>query len=199
LLSTTEDQLRPLLNGELLTLRKRYDALLQVLDRVGCVILRRGTIEDYYGSQQLGSIGKPEAAAAEMEALSSLPIELIRERYDDVVRAIQIAAPLKPPDENALLRAQLGGLLGTAMLIVQPGMSDDELNSRAAMNVGTEAPVFRLSNLSSGGNTRIRRIEVSITSPLFARDGFPFQIADTDNLTATIEQKLPSVPNRITV
>jgi hypothetical protein len=131
LLSSTTDELRPLVDGEALTLRTRYNALLEILDSAGCIILRRGTIEDYYFDSYPGSVGKPEAAAVEMEKILILAETAVRRQYEDVVRAVQIAAPLKKIDENMLLREQLGSLLGGALLIVKPGMLDDELNSRA--------------------------------------------------------------------
>jgi len=51
--------------------------------------------------------------------------------------------------------------------------------------------VFRLSNQTSQNNP-LRKVAVAISSPLFAREGFPFEVNDRDNLTSIIERKLPS-------
>ena len=108
---TSEEELRPILNGELFALRTRYETLLGVLATAGCIFLRRGTIEDYYLEQATTTtVGKPEAAASEMESLPTLSPAEIRARYSDVISAIDIAAPLKKIDENELLREQLGSL-----------------------------------------------------------------------------------------
>ncbi len=180
---------------ELSPLRKRYDALLDALSTAGCTILRSGTIEDYYFQEYPTNLyGKPEAAAMEMEHVLALPLADIQKQYHDVIRAMHVSAPLKKIDENSLLREQLGSLLGAALQIARPGMLDDELNARAAANLSAGAPVFRFANRSIQDNVSgvTRSIEVSITSPLFARQGFPFEISERDNLTALIDQKLPS-------
>jgi hypothetical protein len=194
LLSTPKQDLEGLLGGELIALRARYDALFEMLASAGCVVLRRGTIEDYYFNPISASIGKPEVAALEMEHASALKPDQVRQQFGDVVRALDVAAPLKKIDENGLLREQLGSLTGAALQLVEPGMPDDELNSRSTANFNSSKPVFRFSNKSvaSGAPGYRRRIEVSITSPLFVRAGFPFEIGEEDNLTTVIAQKLPT-------
>jgi AAA domain, putative AbiEii toxin, Type IV TA system len=192
---TSEEDLKQPLAGELLTLRKRYEALMDVLASAGCVILRRGAIEDYYFDEQPDSaIGKPEAAATEMEGLTARTASDVRKQFNDVIRAVDIAAPLKKIDENEILREQLGSLLGAALQIVRPGMSDDELNSRVLANFSLTKPVFRFANRSEQSNgTPLRRVHVSISSPLFVRPNFPFEISEHDNITVVVDQKLASV------
>jgi len=192
---TPEEALKDLLSGELLALRKRHEVLLDILATAGCIILRRGTIEDYYfDNQSLTSLGKPEAAATEMETLSAHSATDIRERYEDIIRAIEISAPLRKIDENALLREQLASLLGAALQIVRPGMPDDELNARTAANFSSTTPIFRFTNRSTQtSDAPFRRVEVSMKSPLFVRDCFPFVVTEQDNLTLIVGQKLNSV------
>jgi hypothetical protein len=194
LLTGSETELKNFASGEFLSLRKRYDALLETLASAGCVVLRRGTIEDYYLRPSLvPTVGKPEVAVVEMERTLAQTQIQVRLQYDDVIRAIEIAAPLKPIDENALLREQLGSLLGAALQIASPTMKDVELNARAAANFSSGKPIFRFTNRSveqTGG--ALRRVEVQIESPLFKRDGFPFVIDEHENLTSIVRQKLPS-------
>jgi hypothetical protein len=176
-----------------LNIRRRYDALLDVLDKVGCIILRKGTIEDYYSTIQSAVSGKPESAAIEVEHLETLQEPEARIRYSDIVKALEVSAPIKRVNENDLLREQLGSLLGAAFQIVTPAISDVEFNSRTKANYGSDKPVFGVANRTKpdgkGGYARL--IEVSITSPLFVRDGFPFVVGDKENLTDVIESKLP--------
>jgi hypothetical protein len=181
-------------DGEWVNIRNRYDTLLSVLDKAGCIILRKGTIEDYYvGDYSETMSGKPERAALEVERLEILGAVDARERYADLVKAVEISAPLKRINENDLLREQLGALLGAAFQIVSHGMSDNELNSRARANSSGDKPIFHFANRTSqdgkGGSARC--IEVSISSPLFVKDGFPFVICDRENLSSVIEGKLP--------
>ncbi len=185
------------LGPDWLNLRKRYDAQLEVLERAGCVVLRRGTLEDYFLSAEaisaLGSVGKPEGAAIEVEYFSTQSDQLLKDAYADIVAAIQISAPINKIDENDLLKEQLGALLGAALLFVTPKMSNDELNARAAANFGSDKPVFKFANRTKevdNGNC-IRRINVEITSPLFHREAFPFEIDESQNPTVEIERRLP--------
>lgn len=191
LLSGSDSELREILGGALVELRTRFDALIKLLAQAGCVVLRKGTIEDYYFANYPG-MGKPEAAASEAEGMGQQEENALRDQYKDVFVAIETAAPLRKIDENALLREQLGSLLGAAMQIVQPGMSDDELNARAAANLGTEGLVFSFANRSTNENSGTeRRLEVHITSSLFKRDSFPFEVGERDNIIAIVQQKLP--------
>jgi hypothetical protein len=194
LLTTPKAVLQNILSGELLALRTRYDALLDVLASAGCIILRRGTIEDYYSNNtSTGSRGKPDAAALEVEQFESQDEQYFVDHFGDVVRAIKIAAPNKRVDENALLREQLGSLLGAALQIVKPDMSNDELNTRIAINSVYEAPIFLFKNFSSTKEGRLQRcVGVNIVSPLFERYGFPIEVSEHENLTLVIDRMLPS-------
>jgi hypothetical protein len=194
LLVTPETDLAGLLSGELAALRKRYDALLELLAVAGCIILRRGTIEDYYSTgASRGTLGKPESAAVEVETFSSRDSQNIKQNFDDVVRAVEIAAPIKKIDENAFLREQLGSLLGAAFQIVTFSMPDDELNARIKSNSPYEALVFQFINRSSVVDGRPHRcLEVNIISPLFKRDKFPFEVSEHENLTIVVDRMLPS-------
>jgi hypothetical protein len=186
-----EAELRKLANGpRWISLRRRVTALLDAADSVGCFFLRRGTIEDYYlHVATADDAGKPEAAAAEVASwLASDKISVVL-RYSDVVRAMRYAAPAQKVDENDLLREKLGAALGALFQSMQLDMSDDELNSRAQTTLGADASIFQFANVSNG---QIKRLRVTMSSPLFKRDSLPFEISEVDNLTAAIREKLPT-------
>ncbi len=195
LLSSDDDVIRNLGSGEKwLALRERYRALLNALDVSGCIFLRRGTIEDYYvAAAARSNSSKPDAAAIEVDKLADMEVDQIESAYNDAVRALNIAAPRKEINENDLLREQLGSLLGAALQIATAGMPDDELNSRAASNSASEQPVFQFANKSQAGRSgaNVRRVAVSIRSPLFSRPTFPFEIGEGENQAFTIREKLP--------
>jgi hypothetical protein len=133
---------------------------------------------------------KPEAAAAEAAAWEVMGKSTLVERYSDIIRAMHFAAPIQRIDENALLREKLGAALGALFQSMQPQMPDVELNSRAEATLGADATIFRLENKSSDERKRVR---VSIASNLFPRDSFPFEIDETENLTAVVGSKLPPI------
>lgn len=191
LLSAPEGVIREFRKGqEWMALRQRYQTMLEALDGAGCVVLRRGTIEDYFSSPEVEhSAYKPEAAAIEVDEFMNAPPTEVARRFDDPVRALRTAAPIVEVNENDLLREQLGSLLGAALQIVEAGMSDDELNARAASNSSSEQPVFRFSNKTAVGGTK--RVEVSIRSPIFSRSTFPFEVTESDNQAFAIRERLP--------
>jgi hypothetical protein len=195
LLVANEDEIQIFKQAERwLSLRQRYQALLDALDQAGCIILRRGTIEDYYMSEAARRVStKTEAVAIEVNYLSEMNLIDVRSRYADAVQALEIAAPIKEINENDLLREQLGSLVGAALQIVAVGMPDDELNARAASNSSSEQPVFKFENktLADGRGGNSKRISVGVLSPLFARPTFPFEIGEGDNPTSVIGEKLP--------
>jgi len=190
-LSRSETDLGALpLGEEWIALRHRFTALLNALEDVGCFVLRRGTIEDYYLRSTRGrSTGKPENAADEAAAYGQEEEATLRQQYDDVLRVIAYAAPVSRVDENQFLRGMLGGFLATAFQHLRSGTPDNELNALAAGSNPSSLSVFRLENVSAQNTLTLR---VHIVSSLFPRSGFPFDIRYDENLNALVAQKLPS-------
>jgi hypothetical protein len=186
----SEAELIPLEKGsEWLSIKARFGALFDALEKTGCFVLRRGTIEDYYlDAGGRDGRNKPQAAAAETAAWEGKENRTIAHRYSDIIRAMRFAAPIVRIDENDLLREKLGAVLGALFQTMEPQMPDIELNGRAQAVLGAEATIFRLENKSNHGRKRVR---VSVASDLFRRDLFPFEIEETENLTAVIRSKLP--------
>jgi len=178
--------------AEWMSIKTRYEALLDVLDKAGCIVLRRGTIEDYYLDKVSELQDKPASAAREAESFVTSSKNDLRARYRDVVSAISTAAPIKNISENDLLREQLSGMLAVALVVVKPSMSDDELNVRAKANFGTDHSIFRFENTThdDGRGGYIRSVRVRIDSTLFEREEFPLEITEQDNVVAAIERVL---------
>jgi hypothetical protein len=194
LLAANVHNMMQLPNGEMLHgLRHRFDALLEVLADAGCVVLRNGTIEDYYQDASPQQTGKPDAAANEVEGFDGVSATQLRVRYSEIVKAIELSAPIRRINENELLREQLGSLLGAAFQLVTVSMTDEELNSRAVANFISDKPAFSFSNKSvrDENDTTKKLIQVAISSPLFPRSNFPFVIGEGDNITSVILTKLP--------
>jgi len=170
-------------------IKKRLEALFDALERAGCFILRRGTIEEYFlkTTVQENSLGKPDAAAREIEGWQGQTKEDLEARYVEPIRAMRHAAPLPKIDENYLLREKLGAILGAVFQSMRTDMTDAEINARALSTLGPDAAIFKLENISEPSRKRLR---VSMASMLFPRPTFPFDLSEHDNLTAVIGTKL---------
>jgi energy-coupling factor transporter ATP-binding protein EcfA2 len=175
-------------SSDFVAIKKRFAVLFETLEAAGCFILQKGTVEDYYRSTN-NNISKIDAAALEAEAFEDAPFGKFQTNYSDIIRAIEAAAPIQPVDENLFLRERLGGMLGAIFQFMETGTPSSELNSRAR-NFQPDASIFNLDNCSSLDELRIR---VSINSPLFQRNTFPFEVSINENLTKIIRDKLPAL------
>ncbi|WP_165982355.1 ATP-dependent nuclease [Dankookia rubra] len=190
LLSAEEAALLRLPHGvEWCALRNRFGALLRALEAGGCFVLRRGTIEDCFRPDTpANTTGKPEAAADEAATFPEAPETDLRQRYADVLRAVERAATAPPIDENAFLRFQLASLLAGVFQVLKPGTGADEIALAAAAH-HEAGQLFALENATSecGGAPALR---VRITSPLFTRPTFPAIVRRDQNLHAEVERLL---------
>lgn len=190
LLTTPDEQLTDITNGEAwVALKVRFVALLEALEKSGCFVLRRGTIENYYSPfASMDLRAKPQAAAAEVACWTDGSLPALQARYADVVRAMHCAAPVKCIDENRLLRMKLAAAVGALFQVMQTDTPDDDLNSQALSTIGSDASIFKFENKSAPGT---RRLRINLSSTLFKSSAFPFEVGEGDNLTALVRDKLP--------
>ena len=106
LFTATDSDLSKLASDDAwVSIKKRISVLLDVLEKSGLFILRRGSIESYYQkSDQFTSIGKPSAAADEMEYINQLEKASLHEPYADILRCVQFASKAEPICEADALR-----------------------------------------------------------------------------------------------
>lgn len=167
-------------------LRLRYLALLSILATVGCHLLKRGTIESYFESKA-PAVGKPEAAANEASKFQAADVDELKRRYEDVVKALQDAAPRRTVNENDLLRVKLAAAIASILQFMSATMSEERIAAHATSVLGADAELFRFENASDEKNLRLR---VHMRSPLFSRTSFPFDISDAENLNVVVRARL---------
>ena len=110
------------------SLCRKYDVLLNALHNLGCFFLRRGAIENYYGSIEEIGTGKPDRAALEAAGFDVREMQDLSTRYRDVYAALYYAAPNQLVDEDHLLRMKLGAILTPVMLGMTLNSSDQQLD-----------------------------------------------------------------------
>ena len=168
------------------SLQTKFDALLTGLAELGCFFLRKGTVENYY-RLSTGERSKPDLAAEEAAGFEEATASELQRDFADIVSALLHIAPNQRVDEDMLLRPKLGAVLSAAFLGMNAAMPDETLNALAKNTIGTDAEVFKLTNVSDIG----LRINVDIASPLFKRDAFPFDIGREDNPNIVVPRHLP--------
>lgn len=94
-MNTSPEQILAWSNGERwLALRHRLEGVFALLEQLGCFILRRGSIEDYYLVEDNPYLDKIAASLFEAERLCYIPQGIVEAGYDDLLRALRFAAAL---------------------------------------------------------------------------------------------------------
>ena len=168
------------------SIKKRISALLDVLEKSGLFVLRRGSIESYYQkSDQLTSIGKPSAAADEMEYISQLDKASLHEPYADILRCVQFASKAEPICEADALRDLLLAVAAPAHARLKAGDSAKDFNVLARSILGERSKIFDLA-VKDGS------LVISIASNILKIDGFPLVVSKDDDAAKAISLALAS-------
>ena len=165
-------------------LKIRLQYLLNLLSSLGCFILTRGTIENYYRyADQLTKEEKPNASVNEIECL--VDIAKAENQYQDVIVAIRYAAQTKSINESLAIRDLVLSVLAPALATLSSSTTDASLNSNSKNLLGKRADLFKLSIVNSDKPY----IKVEINSKILEPQGFPLLIPkDADPIKAVNEQ-----------
>ncbi|MDQ2832610.1 MAG: AAA family ATPase [Acidobacteriota bacterium] len=169
-------------------IRIRFQALLDFLEQVGCFILPRGTIENYYLCSNLTATEKPSKAAEETVYLATASRQDIEDRYDVVIRALRFASDAPVIDEAAEVQSVLGAVVGAVMPAIRAESTDDTLTATALRTVADRAKIFRLWNATDEqGDVQLG---VDLSSQILDVSGFPFQLPERENPTPIIRRNV---------
>lgn len=167
-------------DGAWTTIKKRIAALLDVLENSGLFVLRRGSVESYYQmSDQFTSIGKPSAAADEMEFISQQDKTVLQEQYADILRCVQFASKAEPICEADALRDLLLSVAAPAHARLKAGDSAKDFNILARSILGERSKIFDLA-------VKDDSLVISIASNILRIDGFPLSVSKDDDAVKII-------------
>lgn len=167
------------------SLKTRIVVLFDILEELGCFVLRKGAIESYYIYESATvSNGKPSSAALEITQLVDTPVEEIRTQYNDLVRALEYASLDKKVDESYAVRKELYSELALVLGILPHVTQASELSSAIKQTKGSSESLFNYTTICS--NER-NGVEVSLHSEIINVDGFPFQAFIGDNVNQLID------------
>lgn len=165
-------------------MRARFIALLDLLEQSGLFFLRRGSIEAYYtSSDQFTSIGKPSAAATEIEHFIGLTSRDVHAAYSDVVRCIRHASGAEMICEAEALRDLLLSVVAPAHARFKSGDKSQSLNLLARSILGDRSKIF---NLVVEGE----KLVVAIESTILDVEGFPLALGKDDDVLKRINEAL---------
>ena len=141
-------------SGDWKSLKTRISVLYDILEELGCFVLRRGAVESYYAFAPNTTFnGKPSAAALEVSQLVEKTDEQICERYADLIRSLKFAALDKTVDESFAVKKELLSELALVLGILHKVSTEKELLSNIKQTKGSAETLFdysiRISILAS--------------------------------------------------
>ncbi|MCM2438281.1 AAA family ATPase [Agrobacterium vitis] len=175
ILSQSQDQLTEL-PDRWAAIRARLDVLLSVLEELGCFILRRGTIEDYYSGTDLKEVpSKPDAAVKEALFIQDAEDGALEHSFNDVVRCLRAASSAEKLNEGEALLDLLLSCVAPLQTRLKSGSPTVNANQLARAINGDAAQVFDFTWAEG-------KILVNLKRKILAVAGFPLSIRAEDNV-----------------
>ena len=173
------------------SLKKRITVLFDILEKLGCFILRRGAVESYYAfSPNTTFNGKPSAAANEVSYWEDKSNEQIYAQFSDIVRSLQFAALDKTVDESFAVKKELLSELALILGILPQVSTEKELLSCIKQAKGSAESLFDYRIIN---DSKRLGVEVSLKSEIIDVDGFPFKAFVGDNVNILIDERIQSL------
>ncbi len=171
-------------------IQKRITVLFDILEELGCFVLRRGAVESYYAfSPNTTFSGKPSAAAYEVSQLEGKTNEQIEEQFSDLVRSLKFAALNKTVDESFAVKKELLSELALVLGILPKVSTERDLLSCIKQAKGSTESLFNYKIINDSNRPGV---EVSIKSEIIDVYGFPFNAFVGDNVNQLIDEKVKS-------
>jgi energy-coupling factor transporter ATP-binding protein EcfA2 len=169
-----------------ITMKRRLEAALDILELAGCFILRRGAIESYYqASDRFTSEGKPSAAVDEIDHLENESNENIIKAVPEIVRCIEYASLGEKINEAESLRDVLLSIAAPAMAKLNAGTNTQNIRILSKTILRERAAIFELS-------VEKNQLIIRMNSKILNVGGFPMTFNPGDDVVRIIEQSLQS-------
>ncbi|MCG9771464.1 AAA family ATPase [Pseudoalteromonas piscicida] len=170
------------------SIKTRLLMLLGMLEKLGCFILRLGTIESYYQySDQLTADEKPNAASHEATSILAMETSAIENSYGDIVRAIRYASSAEEINEAEAIREIVLAITTPALAMISPSTTEAELKSSSRNMFGAKSDLFNLSTKIE--NNEIYLV-VELNTNILEVEGFPLEIRKGDNPIDEVNRRL---------
>ena len=167
-----------------LSMRDRLKAVMELAEISGLFFLRRGTIEAYYKkADALTSVGKPSAAATELEWIYGSDPGDVASAYDDVMRCVRFAANAEEIRESEALRDILLAIAAPAQAKLNGGTTSQDLRIVSRSILGDRSQIF---DLALDGDALV----IELKSQILDVTGFPIRIKKDDNVGAIVAAAL---------
>lgn len=186
---STIEEIRLWPDGEQwIQIETRLITAFDILESLGCFVLRRGAIESYYiYSDNATYDEKPSKAVEEIERLQEQENIYICGKYDDIIRALKHVTQINEIDEGYAIRKELLSELALAIEVL-PRIKDSKgIYSAIKQSKGSLSTLFAYSIVEKNGK---KGIEVGLNSSILDVQGFPFTIFPGDNVNDIVSKNI---------
>lgn len=175
-----------------ISLKTRITALLEILEQLGCFILRKGAIESYYAfSPNTTFNGKPSAAADEVSHWERKSDKELKDNFSDIVHSLEFAALDNKIDESLAVKHELLSELPLILGILNEQSTEKELWANIKQTKGSAKSLFNYKIINEKNRFGV---EISIKSTIIDVYGFPFKAFVGDDVINIINNNIQSNP-----
>jgi hypothetical protein len=166
------------------SIRLRFRGLIDILEKVGCFILRKGTIEDYYyTTPNLNNGNKTAFAVEETEFIIENNPTDFQNKYSDVIRSLEYAAKQENIDESNQVRDLVLQVISPILSSLSKINSTSDLTIKANQILKSDSELFDFNLIKEDSR---KSVEIKLKSTLLQVEGFPiiFSIDENPIITA---------------
>lgn len=173
------------------SIKSRIESLLQILEKVGFFVLKKGAVESYYQfSPNTIYSGKPSAAAEEISYIGEQNIEFINENYNDIIAALRYVAITKKVDESFAIKKELLSELALALGILQLNSTEKDIYAAIKQAKGNVTSLFEYHIINIEGRMGLK---VDLQSKIIEVKGFPMIVYAGQNVNEKIDEAIKSI------
>lgn len=168
------------------SIKSRIEALLAILEKVGCFVLKKGAIESYYKfSPNTTYNDKPSAAVEEISHIDEQDIAFVNEYYNDIIVALRYVSITKKVDESFAIKKELLSELALALGILQQNTTEKDIYAAIKQAKGSATSLFEYHIINSDGRLGLK---VDLQSKIIEVQGFPLIIYAGQNVNEKIDE-----------
>lgn len=173
-------------NNEWMQIKKRLVTLFDILEHVGCFILRKGTIESYYQFASNDTYDeKPSKASEEVGNLDEIDTSIIETNYSDIVRALKYVALTDNVDEAVTIKKELLSEIALVLDVLPDASNENDLYAEIKRAKGGANSLFNYEIIENKN-----KVKVTLKSDILNVNGFPFDVHIGDNVNEIVKRNI---------
>lgn len=161
---------------EWLKIKDRLNALFAIFNECGIFILKKGSIESYYTSEELNLSNKVNSSVEESENIYNLGESEINSSYQEIIDCLRYASNSEIIDESRAIRDELLTTISAA----HARYADGEINFDILMKPESIFSCVIENN----------KLKISLNSKVLDVDGFPIYLSKDDDVRRIVNSKL---------